>query len=88
MNNFKPVNGWLIIEPLSNEEKAGSLYLPENIKAAYKLAKVLAVSVLSEKTSINVGDIVLYDSLGATPVRINDKTVTILKSVEVVTVVE
>ena len=88
MSKLYPVNGWVVVEPFSSEEKQGSLYLPGNAKEVYKLGKVIAKSSHKDSFEVEEGDTVLYDSIGTVSVRIENNVYTMIKNVEVLSVVK
>jgi co-chaperonin GroES (HSP10) len=58
---IKPVNKYILVNPLS-EEKKGNVYLPINNSLPYKKGLVVAVS--DKVTQVQVNDIVAYYKRG------------------------
>lgn len=87
MIELKPMNKHVWIEPISSEGKVGSLYVVSHSQNSHQLARVLAFAECAETDGLKVGDTVLYDSLGAYSHRIGKQTVTTVKALNIISIV-
>lgn len=86
--SLKPMNKYVVIEPIDEPTKtAGGLFMPGNVTNQYRSAKLIALSECDEARGMNVGDIVLYDTLGAISHRIGNQTITTVKVLNILGVV-
>ena len=76
MFELKPLNKYVWIDPITAENKVGSLYIVSHSQNSYQLGKVLAFSECDESKGLSVGDTVLYDALGATAHRLGKQSLT------------
>lgn len=84
-----PRNKYIIIEPLKEDEKIGSIYVPGNaLEKQHRLAKVVAKDDCAESASIDVGDLVFYDHIGAVTGRVGNKVFTAVKAINVVCIIK
>lgn len=78
---IKPAPGYLLLEPMEAEEKTSSgIYLPDSASEKPQQAKVLAVgedevtdSGIKKKSSVKVGDAVIYKKWGGNEVKLEGK---------------
>lgn len=84
----EPVNSWVLVEPLETTDKVGSLYVVTKTES-YKQGKIVALPYsLDEKVQhLRIGNVIVYDSLGAVTVRLGQGTATLVKTVEILCVV-
>lgn len=80
---LQPVNKYIVIETLDDGDKVGSLYLPGNTSNQYRMAKVVAVSDCDECKYLEVGDTILYDTLGAVSHRVGNSSIQTVKALNV-----
>jgi len=90
MFELKPMNKYVVIKTIEPDQKVagGLLYAPGNVSNQYQLAKVLAVSSCHETECLEVGDTILYDTLGAVNHRIGGQTFTTVKAANILGVVK
>jgi co-chaperonin GroES (HSP10) len=92
MFELKPTNKWIVIDPLKEDEKVGSLGLiiaPGNaLQKQHKMARVVAKDDCDEARAFNVGDMVLYDVIGSVETRIGNTVFTVVKASNVMSVVK
>lgn len=91
MFELEPKNEWIIIHPLSEDERVGNeglIIAPGNARERqHRLAKVVAVDTASEKCkSMNVGDIVFYDRIGEVEGRVGNHGFVTVKAANVLMV--
>jgi co-chaperonin GroES (HSP10) len=86
---LRPVRQWLTVTPIE-VSKVGTLYAPESAVAQYRRGRVVDVpdKPTEETEGYKTGDVVVYDSVGAIQLRINNKTFHALKGREIVGVLE
>lgn len=65
---MKPVNKYILVEPIT-EEKKGSVFLPVSNNSPYKKATVVSVS--DNVTQVKTGDMVAYFRRGIAAERID-----------------
>ena len=84
MFELKPMNKWVVIDPLKEDEKVGELGLiiaPGNALAKqHRMARVIAKDDCDESKGFWVGDMVLYDVIGSVETRIGNKIFTVVKA--------
>lgn len=87
MFKLEPMNKYVWIDPITQENKVGSLFVVSHSQNSYQLGKIRAVSDCDETKGIFPGATVLYDSLGAVGHRIGNQTITTVKAVNILGVV-
>lgn len=88
MYRLRPQNKYVWIEPITAENKIGSLYVVSHSQNSYLLGKIKAFSHCDETKDLKEGDLVLYDSIGAVGHRLGTQTLTTVKAVNILAVVE
>ena len=84
---FRPLHDRVVIEPIESETKtAGGIIIPDNAKEKPSHGKVLAVGPGSRdyagkvhKLDVKKGDTVLYGKWSGTEVKLDGKTVMIMR---------
>lgn len=64
---FKPFNKWIVMKPIDETDRIGSLYLPGNLANQYRRAEVVAVPDGVEAITamgLVAGQTVFYDTVG------------------------
>lgn len=87
MFELKPMNKYVWIDPITAENKVGSLFIVSHSQNSYQLGKIRAVSECDETKGLVPGSVVLYDSLGAQSHRLGNQSVTTVKAVNIVGIV-
>lgn len=92
MFELKPMNKYIVIDPLKEDERVGKeglIIAPSNaLEKQHRMARVVAKDETCDETkNINVGDIVFYDHIGAVQGRVGNKGFTIVKVLNVLAVV-
>jgi chaperonin GroES len=93
--NLKPAPGYLLLEPMEAEEKTTSgIYLPDSASEKPQQAKVLSVgddevtdSGIKRKSSVKVGDVVIYKKWGGNEVKLLGKEYLFAKFDDILAVV-
>ncbi len=93
--NLKPLSNRLVVEPIEQEERtAAGIILPETAKEKPQKGVVLAVGpgARNEKgerlpMDVKVGDTVLYSRYGGTEVKVDGRTLLILREEDVLAII-
>lgn len=93
--NFKPLHDRIAVEPLEHEEKtAGGIIIPDTAKEKPMQGKVVAVGKGTREDNgsvtpleLKVGDIVLYGKWSGTEVKIEGKTLMVMKESDVMGII-
>jgi chaperonin GroES len=94
--NIRPLGDRVIVEPLEQEEKTASgLYIPETAKEKPQQGKVLAVGAGRRdeegdriEMDVKAGDTVLFAKYAGTEVKLDGKTLLIMKETDILGIVE
>lgn len=84
--NIKPLGDRVIIEPVAAEQKtAGGIIIPDSAKEKPLKGKVIAVGPgkKDEPMTVATGDEVLYGQYAGTEVKLDGKTVLIMREADV-----
>lgn len=84
--NIKPLGDRVIIEPVAAEQKtAGGIIIPDSAKEKPLKGKVIAVGPgkKDEPMTVTTGDEVLYGQYAGTEVKLDGKTVLIMREADV-----
>lgn len=92
---FRPLHDRVVIEPIEAETKtAGGIIIPDNAKEKPSQGKVLAVGPGSrddsgkvQKLDVKAGDTVLYGKWSGTEVKLDGKTVMIMRESDIMGIV-
>lgn len=87
MFELKPMNKYVWIDPITAENKVGTLFIVSHSQNSYQLGRIRAVSECDETKGLFPGCIVLYDSLGAQAHRVGNQSMTTVKAVNIVGIV-
>ena len=78
--NIKPLDDRVLIEQMEEEEKVGSIIIPESAKEKPRMAKVIAVGTDEElQELIKVGDTVIYSKYSGDEIKVDDKEYIIIQ---------
>lgn len=92
---FRPLHDRVVIEPIESETKtAGGIIIPDNAKEKPSQGKVLAVGPGSRdeagkvhKLDVKKGDTVLYGKWSGTEVKLDGKTLMIMRESDLMGIV-
>ena len=95
MSSLKPLGNRLVVEPIEQEERtAAGIVLPETAKEKPQKGTVVAVGPGARNESgerqamdVKVGDQVLYAKYGGTEIKMDGKTLLILREDDVLAVI-
>ncbi len=89
MFELKLKNEYAWIKPVDEADKVGMLYVPGNATNQYRVAVLLGFDADSAKAKgYEVGQTVLYDTLGAVEHRLNNTMYTTVKMANIVAVLD
>jgi len=95
MAKIKPLRDQVLLEPIKESKKKGSIILPETVqKERPEQAKVVAVGPgkwLEGKLvplSVKKGDIVLFTKYGPNEIKVDDKEYLIAREEDILAVIE
>jgi chaperonin GroES len=74
--NIKPLDDRVLIEQIEeeNEQKVGSIIIPESAKEKPRVAKVIAVGTDEDlQENIKVGDKIIYSKYSGDEISLDDK---------------
>ncbi|MEO1193256.1 MAG: co-chaperone GroES [Pseudomonadota bacterium] len=94
--NFRPLHDRVVVEPLESEEKtAGGIIIPDTAKEKPMQGKVIAAGdgARGDDGKVNpldvkAGDTVLYGKWSGTEVKLDGKTLLIMRESDIMGVVE
>jgi len=88
---LKPMNKYLVIQAIKEDEKVGGglLYAPGSaLEKQHKTGKIIAIAACDEAGDLKVGDVVLYDSIGSVDHRVGKQMFTTVRVLNVLAVVK
>jgi co-chaperonin GroES (HSP10) len=87
---LKPMNKYLVIKAIKEDEKVGGglLYAPGSALEKHKTGKIVAIAPCDEAKDLHTGDIVLYDSIGSVDHRIGNQMFTTVKVLNIIAIVK
>ncbi len=78
--NIKPLDDRVLVEQMEEEEKVGSIIIPESAKEKPRMAKVVAVGTDEDlQEHIKVGDTVIYSKYSGDELKMDDKEYIIIQ---------
>ena len=78
--NIKPLDDRVLVEQMEEEEKVGSIIIPESAKEKPRMAKVIAVGTDEDlQELIKVGDTVIYSKYSGDELKMDDKEYIIIQ---------
>ncbi len=94
--NFRPLHDRVVVEPLESEEKtAGGIIIPDTAKEKPMQGKIIAAGSGARgddgkvtPLDVKAGDTVLYGKWSGTEVKLDGKTLLIMKESDIMGVVE
>ncbi len=87
--NIKPLDERVLVEQFEEEEKVGSIIIPESAKEKPRMAKVIAVGTDEDlKELIKVGDTIIFSKYSGDELKVKDKEYLIVQRGDILAVVE
>jgi len=72
--NVQPLDERVLVEPVENEERVGSIIIPDTAKEKPNMGKVIAVGTDEElKNVLSVGDKVIFGKYAGDEIKIDGK---------------
>lgn len=72
--NVQPLDERVLVEPVENEERVGSIIIPDTAKEKPNMGKVIAIGTDEDlKNVLNVGDKVIYGKYSGDEIKIEGK---------------
>jgi len=96
MSKLEPINGHVIIKPVNEEEQMyGNIVIPDLGKEKANIAEVIAVNDTYNwhtgdyyKSKLNIGDKVLFATLGGTKISLDGEDYFIYKETEILAILK
>ena len=93
--NLKPTPGYILIDPLTKEEKTASgIYLPDSASEKPQKGKVLSVGAaeitdkgVKRESPVKPGDLVIYKKWGGSEVKVDNKEYLFAKFEDILAIV-
>lgn len=82
------MNKYVWIEPITAENKVGSLFVVNHSQNSYQLGVIMAVADCAETEGLRTGSTVLYDTLGSVVHRVGKQSITTVKAANILGVIE
>ena len=85
---IKPLDDRVLVEQLEEEEKVGTIIIPDSAKEKPRMAKVIAVGTDEElQELIKEGDTIIYSKYSGDELKIDDKEYLIVQRSDILAVV-
>lgn len=85
---IKPLDDRVLVEQLEEEEKKGTIIIPDSAKEKPRMAKVIAVGTDEElQELIKEGDTIIYSKYSGDELKIDDKEYLIVQRGDILAVV-
>ncbi len=85
----QPLDQRVLVEPLEEEEKVGSIIIPDTAKEKPSMGKVIAVGTSEVLNKIlKVGDKVLFSKYAGEEIKIEGKKHLIIKRIDILATVQ
>lgn len=87
--NIKPLDDRVLVEQIQEEEeKVGSIIIPDTAKEKPRMAKVIAVGTDEDlQEQIKVGDTIIYSKYSGDEIKVDDKEYLIIQRGDILAVV-
>ena len=86
---IKPLDDRVLIEQLEEEEKVGSIIIPDSAKEKPRMAKVIAVGTDEElKELVKKGNTVLFSKYSGDEIKVDGKEYLIIQRGDILAIVE
>ena len=87
--NIKPLDERVLVEQFEEEEKVGSIIIPESAKEKPRMAKVIAVGTDEDlQELIKVGDTIIFSKYSGDELKVKDKEYLIVQRGDILAVVD
>jgi len=87
--NIKPLDERVLVEQFEEEEKVGSIIIPESAKEKPRMAKVVAVGTDEDlQELIKVGDTIIFSKYSGDELKVKDKEYLVVQRGDILAVVD
>jgi chaperonin GroES len=86
MNKVQPLADRVLIKPIEEDSKVGSIIIPDTAKEKPLKGEVLAVGII-EKPQVKVGDTILFTKYAGTPMTIEGEDCIVMRVTDLVAVI-
>ena len=87
--NIQPLDDRVLVEQMEEEEKVGSIIIPESAKEKPRMAKVIAVGTDEDlQEHVKVGDTVIYSKYSGDELKMDDKEFIIVQRGDILAIVK
>ena len=87
--NIQPLDDRVLVEQMEEEEKVGSIIIPESAKEKPRMAKVIAVGTDEElQELVKAGDTIIYSKYSGDELKVDDKEYIIVQRGDILAIVK
>ena len=87
--NIRPLDERVLVEQFEEEEKVGSIIIPESAKEKPRMAKVVAVGTDEDlQEIIKVGDTIIFSKYSGDELKVKDKEYLVVQRGDILAVVD
>jgi len=87
--NIKPLDDRVLVEQFEEEEKVGSIIIPESAKEKPRMAKVIAVGTDEElQELVKTGDTIIFSKYSGDEMKVKDKEYLLVSRGDILAIVE
>lgn len=86
--NINPIGDRVVIKVDEEDQKIGSIYLPDAAKDEKAQGTVIAVSKREEDGAINVGDKVIFGKYSGDEIKIDGQNLRIVEQDDILAIIE
>ncbi len=87
--NIQPLDDRVLVEQVEEEEKVGSIIIPESAKEKPHMAKVIAVGTDEDlQEHVKTGDTIIYSKYSGDELKIDDKEYLIVQRGDILAIIK
>ncbi len=87
--NIQPLDDRVLVEQVEEEEKVGSIIIPESAKEKPRMATVIAVGTDEDlQEHVKTGDTIIYSKYSGDELKIDDKEYLIVQRGDILAIVK
>lgn len=87
--NIKPLDDRVLVEQVAEEEKVGTIIIPDTAKEKPRMAKVIAVGTDEDlKELVKVGDTVIYSKYSGDEIKVGDHEYLLVQRSDILAIVD
>jgi chaperonin GroES len=85
---LQPIDDRVLVEPIEQEEKVGSIIIPDTAKEKPVMGKIIAVGTDKElKELVKVGDKIIFEKFAGEEIKLDGKTHKIVRRENILAIV-